>query len=183
MLTRGVELLSLQTGTKLHFGEAVVEVTGLREPCAQLNKLQPGLMKFGLLPWPPRWCHLYFDCQHLRCSLVRVSSLWRWTFVPAWAVQACVVLTPGILEPSFFFADNLVAASLTTLALAMVSADRASGPWIGIGGIVVYAMLVKVDAVLIIPAILFVLWQASREYKKIVMAALMAIAGATIVFH
>jgi len=43
--TRGVDLLGLPTGARLHLGkEAVVEVTGLRNPCRQLNKLQPGLM-------------------------------------------------------------------------------------------------------------------------------------------
>jgi len=43
--TRGVDLLGLPTGTKLRLGEeAVVEVTGLRNPCTQLDGLQPGLM-------------------------------------------------------------------------------------------------------------------------------------------
>jgi len=43
--TRGIDLLGLPVGTKLHLGSsAVVEVTGLRNPCAQLNGLQPGLM-------------------------------------------------------------------------------------------------------------------------------------------
>ena len=43
--TRGVDLLGLPTGARLHLGEsAVVEVTGLRNPCAQLDGLQPGLM-------------------------------------------------------------------------------------------------------------------------------------------
>jgi MOSC domain-containing protein YiiM len=43
--TRGVDLLGLPTGTKLHLGiDAVVEITGLRNPCAQLDKLQNGLM-------------------------------------------------------------------------------------------------------------------------------------------
>jgi MOSC domain-containing protein YiiM len=43
--TRGVDLLALPTGTRLHLGDtAVVEVTGLRHPCAQLDRLQPGLM-------------------------------------------------------------------------------------------------------------------------------------------
>src|SRR5579884_4567821 len=42
--TRGVDLLALPTGARLRLGgRAVVEVTGLRNPCAQLNKLQPGL--------------------------------------------------------------------------------------------------------------------------------------------
>src|SRR5262249_48980751 len=43
--TSGVDLLGLPTGARLRFGnDAVVEITGLRNPCAQLNRLQPGLM-------------------------------------------------------------------------------------------------------------------------------------------
>jgi MOSC domain-containing protein YiiM len=43
--TRGVDLLGLPTGARLHLGDtAVVEITGLRNPCAQLDGLQPGLM-------------------------------------------------------------------------------------------------------------------------------------------
>ncbi len=43
--TRGLDLLGLPAGTRLHLGsEAIVEVTGLRNPCRQLDKFQPGLM-------------------------------------------------------------------------------------------------------------------------------------------
>jgi MOSC domain-containing protein YiiM len=36
--TRGVDLLGLPTGTRLRLGaDAVVEITGLRNPCRQLN--------------------------------------------------------------------------------------------------------------------------------------------------
>ena len=42
--TRGVDLLHLPVGARLHLGAAVVEVTGLRNPCAQLDRIQPGLM-------------------------------------------------------------------------------------------------------------------------------------------
>ena len=43
--TRGVDLLGLPTGTRLTLGgAAVVEITGLRNPCVQLDGLQPGLM-------------------------------------------------------------------------------------------------------------------------------------------
>jgi MOSC domain-containing protein YiiM len=44
--TRGIDLLGVPTGTKLHLGStAVVEVTGLRNPCTQLDDFQSGLMK------------------------------------------------------------------------------------------------------------------------------------------
>jgi MOSC domain-containing protein YiiM len=43
--TQGVALLDLPTGTRLRLGEeAIVEITGLRNPCAQLDGLQAGLM-------------------------------------------------------------------------------------------------------------------------------------------
>lgn len=43
--TRGVDLLGLPRGARLHLGEvAVVEITGLRNPCAQLDAFRPGLM-------------------------------------------------------------------------------------------------------------------------------------------
>lgn len=43
--TCGVDLLGLPTGTRIYLGEsAVVEVTGLRNPCHQLNDFRPGLM-------------------------------------------------------------------------------------------------------------------------------------------
>lgn len=44
--TRGIDLLALPLGTRLHLGaEAVVEVTGLRNPCKQIDAFQPGLMQ------------------------------------------------------------------------------------------------------------------------------------------
>jgi MOSC domain-containing protein YiiM len=43
--TRGIDLLRLPVGTRLHLGAgAVVEITGLRNPCTQLDRIQPGLM-------------------------------------------------------------------------------------------------------------------------------------------
>jgi len=43
--TRGIDLLGLPAGTRLRLGpDAVVEVTGLRNPCYQLDNFQPGLM-------------------------------------------------------------------------------------------------------------------------------------------
>lgn len=43
--TRGVDLLALPQGARLHLGtEAVVEITGLRNPCVQLDRFQPGLL-------------------------------------------------------------------------------------------------------------------------------------------
>lgn len=42
--TRGLDLLALPTGTRVRLGaEAEVELTGLRNPCSQIDRFQPGL--------------------------------------------------------------------------------------------------------------------------------------------
>jgi MOSC domain-containing protein YiiM len=44
--TRGLDLLALPTGARLRLGaDAVVEVTGLRNPCVQLDRFQAGLQR------------------------------------------------------------------------------------------------------------------------------------------
>ena len=43
--TRGVDLLALPRGSLLRLGaDALVEVTGLRNPCAQIDRFRPGLL-------------------------------------------------------------------------------------------------------------------------------------------
>ena len=43
--TRGIDLLGLSAGTRLRLGaEAVIEITGLRNPCVQIDSLAKGLM-------------------------------------------------------------------------------------------------------------------------------------------
>ncbi|WP_327694163.1 MOSC domain-containing protein [Streptomyces sp. NBC_00459] len=44
--TRGIDLLALPVGTLLHIGDDVVlTVTGLRNPCLQIDNFQDGLLK------------------------------------------------------------------------------------------------------------------------------------------
>lgn len=44
--TRGIDLLGLPTDTLLHLGdEACVRVTGLRNPCQQINDFEAGLLR------------------------------------------------------------------------------------------------------------------------------------------
>lgn len=45
ILTEGIDLLSLPTGARLQIGaDAIVEVTGLRNPCQQIESFRPGLL-------------------------------------------------------------------------------------------------------------------------------------------
>jgi MOSC domain-containing protein YiiM len=44
--TRGIDLINLPRGTLLYLGdEAVISVTGLRNPCSQIEKFRKGLLK------------------------------------------------------------------------------------------------------------------------------------------
>lgn len=44
VLTRGIALLGLAEGTRLTIGGAVIRITGLRNPCAQIEAFKPGLL-------------------------------------------------------------------------------------------------------------------------------------------
>ncbi|WP_204164397.1 MOSC domain-containing protein [Nocardioides daejeonensis] len=45
VLTEGVDLLRLPTDTRLQIGETVLRLTGLRNPCSQINDFSAGLLK------------------------------------------------------------------------------------------------------------------------------------------
>ncbi|MFJ6132711.1 MOSC domain-containing protein [Janibacter terrae] len=45
VLTGDLDLLALPEGTQLRMGEAVVRVTGLRNPCRQIEEHSPGLLR------------------------------------------------------------------------------------------------------------------------------------------
>ncbi len=42
--TRGLALLDLAPGTKLHLGDSAIEITGCRNPCAQLDAVDERLL-------------------------------------------------------------------------------------------------------------------------------------------
>lgn len=49
VLTAGLDLLSLPRHTRIHLGgQAVVRVTGLRNPCQQINEFRSGLLKVAV---------------------------------------------------------------------------------------------------------------------------------------
>jgi MOSC domain-containing protein YiiM len=53
--TRGIDLLALPRGTRLRLGtDAIVEITGLRNPCRQIDGLHQGLMEAVLVRDPER---------------------------------------------------------------------------------------------------------------------------------
>jgi len=45
VLTRGIDLLGLPRESRLRIGDVVLRVTGLRNPCQQIDEAMPGLLK------------------------------------------------------------------------------------------------------------------------------------------
>lgn len=45
ILTRGLDLLRMPRGTILAIGSARIEITGLRNPCQQIEEARPGLLR------------------------------------------------------------------------------------------------------------------------------------------
>ena len=50
ILVRGIDLIGLPRGTRLKFGsQTEIEVTGLRNPCRQIEDFRPGLLKHMII--------------------------------------------------------------------------------------------------------------------------------------
>lgn len=87
--TRGVDLLGLGQGALLQLGDtAVIEITGLRSPCSQLDKLQPGLLQ-AVIERAPDAAPIFKSGV---MSIVRVSGEVR----PG---DAIVTTPPGLHRP------------------------------------------------------------------------------------
>lgn len=45
VLTRGLDLLAMPTGARFHIGAAVVEISGIRDPCKKIDTIGKGLAR------------------------------------------------------------------------------------------------------------------------------------------
>ena len=75
--TRHIDLLALVPGTRLYLGpDAIIEITGLRDPCRLLDRQQPGLM------------------SAVRAPLAGKTFLFR-------AALMAIVVTGGVVRPGY----------------------------------------------------------------------------------
>ena len=69
VLVRGLDLLALPAGARLHLGSAaVVEVTGLRNPCVQLDRFADGLLRATLRTDPDGTVHRLAGVMSVVCA-------------------------------------------------------------------------------------------------------------------
>ncbi len=113
----------------------------------------------------------------------------RWSDEPPWAALAVLVLTPGLSDISFFFADNLPSAALVTLAIALISKRTALWTWFTAGALLACATLLRTDAIIAAPSLgLLALLQDKPVQQKPAWRHLLAnwlltFAGALVVFY
>ncbi len=145
----------------VHALAAIMRVTG------------PGDISFRLLIW-------------LSYALFVGSCVFfarRWGEVPTWAALAFLVLTPGLVEVSFFFADNVPSAALACLALALIAPKSSWARWVLIGALFALATLMRLDALLMAPSILVVSWLAEEDrVQRLAVGWLCATGSAAAVF-
>jgi hypothetical protein len=84
------------------------------------------------------------------------SIVRRWNNVPIVLLMTALLLTPGISDIAFYFSDNLPSAALAMLSLAYIPREGQSElKWIAVGALFAGAVLIRFDAVLILPALGF----------------------------
>jgi hypothetical protein len=74
--------------------------------------------------------------------------------VGAAAALAALVLTPGVIDSSFFFNDNIVSAAFAALSLALLSPAASTSRYLLSGAIAGMAVLCRLDAILALPLLL-----------------------------
>jgi hypothetical protein len=77
----------------------------------------------------------------------------RWSTESKAAIFFVLVLTPGLVEIAFFFADNLPSAAMAVSALALITRRMSQRRWLASGALFAAAMLFRLDALFVLPSI------------------------------
>ena len=133
-----------------------------------------GPVNWRILIWSSYALFLATSCLFVR----------RWSSQhAAWAALAVVVLTPGLSDISFFFADNLPSAALVTLALALIGTRTGPWRWLAAGAAFACATLLRIDALIAAPfLILLALLQQPLTIPRLLRNWLLTLFGAAATF-
>ena len=106
----------------------------------------------------------------------------RWSNISLWVAAAVIVLTPGLTEIAFFFADNLPSAAMAALAFACVGKRAGPLQWAAGGAALACATLLRLDAILAAPALLLLVFLHHRpRITHVLTNSLSALAAASAV--
>ena len=92
----------------------------------------------------------------------------RWGDVGARLALAAMVLTPGIIESSFFFNDNIVSTAFAALAMAIVAPGAGMLRYWLAGLAYCFALLCRLDAIFALPIIVCLAASDSRTVMQFI---------------
>jgi hypothetical protein len=121
-------------------------------------------------------------CSFVLLCLSSVVVARRWGGVSTWAALAAIVLTPGVVETSFFFNDNIISAALAVSALALVSRWRSTLAYVCAGGLLAFGTICRTDALLLAPALAGLAWLSYPRKITVLKRGIATVVGATLVF-
>ena len=104
----------------------------------------------------------------------------RWSDASAILVVALLLLTPAVAESAFFYNDTIFAAALGVSALAMVTLSDSIWATIGGGLLLGAAVVARLDAVLLAPAVVLVGYQQNGLQRRFWVRAVIFAAGVAI---
>ncbi len=141
------------------------------------------LMRLTHSTGPLNW-RILITLSYLLFVASSVVFVRRWSREPVWATLAVLVLTPGLTEISFFFADNLPSAALVTLAIALMGTRTPLWRWVAAGVLLASATLLRIDALIATPFLLFLaLLQQDSSRPRLLRNWLLTLLGATATFY
>lgn len=100
------------------------------------------------------------------CLAACVVFVRRWAAEPTWAVIAALVLTPGLFESSFLFADNLPSAALALAAMALVGRETPVWRWLVAGVLFAAAVRCRLDALYTLPLFPVLFWAGGKRHAR-----------------
>ena len=106
----------------------------------------------------------------------------RWSGEPYAALIAALLLTPGLVEISFYYADNLPSAACALFALALIRRENNTAlRWTLVGALFMAAILIRADATLVAPALGPCLLRERKRVPSMLLHAVCLGAGAVFI--
>jgi hypothetical protein len=104
-------------------------------------------------------------------SLVTIASATcviarRWAKVAIPASAAALLLTPGPIESSFIFNDNLISTAFVMVGLTLIAPDRRWWVYVIAGGFIGFAVLCRMDALLLLPVAVGLVWISASRWSE-----------------
>lgn len=106
-----------------------------------------------------------------------VAIAGRFGGVRPWQSLLAILLVPGVTEAAFFFNDNLPSTALAVAAMALVALRGGALAYVGSGCLLGAAILFRLDAILLAPAVAGLIWMRHGQIRPLAGALFLSAIG------